>query len=215
MAEWWYNTTYHSSIHITPFEAVYGMVPPMHIPYISGDSQITAVDQLLKDREIALQVMKYHLERAQGRMKQQADKGRLDREFSIGDEVFVKLRPYRQHSVELRLNNKLAPLYFGPYEVEDRIGKVAYKLKLPPASAIHPVFHVSQLKKKIPATAHVSDPTKASSSPIPVAILQRKMVKRGNVAAVKLLVQWDSFWMSFRRDSLNLTLRQGLKRRVE
>lgn len=50
MAEYWYNTTYPSSIHITPFEVVYGMVPHMHIPYILGDSQVTAVDQLLKDR---------------------------------------------------------------------------------------------------------------------------------------------------------------------
>lgn len=54
MAEYWYSTTYNSSIHIMPFKVVYGVVPPMHIPYIPGDFEATVVDQLLKDREITL-----------------------------------------------------------------------------------------------------------------------------------------------------------------
>lgn len=65
-AEWWY----HSSINISPFEAVYGITPPIHVPYIGEDSQMIEVDQLLRDGEKAMKVMKYHLERAQRRMKQ-------------------------------------------------------------------------------------------------------------------------------------------------
>lgn len=47
-------------------------------------------------------------------MKQQADKGRIEREFSVGDLVYVKLQPYVQTSVATRANHKLSFKYFGP-----------------------------------------------------------------------------------------------------
>jgi hypothetical protein len=46
-------------------------------------------------------------------------------------------------------DNKLAPKYYGPYKVLQRIGSIDYKLELPPYSCVHPVFHVSCLKKVI------------------------------------------------------------------
>jgi hypothetical protein len=46
-------------------------------------------------------------------------------------------------------DNKLAPKYYGPYKVFQRIGSMTYKLELPPSSHVHLVFCVSFLKKVI------------------------------------------------------------------
>lgn len=193
LAEWWYNTTFHSSLNLTLFEALYGYAPPLHLPYLAGQSVVQQVDSDLGSREEMLQLLKHHLERAQQRMKAQADKHRTDRSYEIGDLVYLKLQPFRRNSLADRQCRKLSAKYFGPYKIIDKIGVVAYKLELPENAQIHHVFHISQLKKKIgPA---VSLGTELPSfggitSPKPVSILARRMVKRGNRVATQVLILW-------------------------
>jgi len=88
-------------------------------------------------------LIQQHLARAQKRMKTQADKSRSERQFAVGDWVYLKLQPYVQASLAQRANQKLAFKFFVPFQVISRVGDVAYKLKLSEDLAIHPVFHVS------------------------------------------------------------------------
>ncbi|KAI5395254.1 hypothetical protein KIW84_061742 [Lathyrus oleraceus] len=79
----------------------------------------------------------------------------------------------------------------------DKIGSAAYKLELPAASGIHNVFHVSQLKlypnpNTAPAHAIATTDVPSHGQLEPEKILDRKMVKRGRVAATKVLVQWKN-----------------------
>ena len=69
LAEWWYNTTYHSAIKMTPFEALFGYSPPQLGLSSVPRSQVEAVDMLLRDRRATLQQLKSNLAMAQNRMK--------------------------------------------------------------------------------------------------------------------------------------------------
>ena len=80
-------------------------------------------------------------------MKQQLD--RTNRTPDVGDWAHVKLQSYRQHSVALKLNQQLEAKFFGPFQVVPKIGYVAYKLNPPKSSKIHPVFHISLLKRHV------------------------------------------------------------------
>lgn len=91
--------------------------------------------------------LKFHLERAQEMMVRQANKRRRPANVEVGDWVYLKIRPHRQSSMPTRLHPKLAARYFGPFQIIQKVGEVAYKLQLPKTARIHPVFHVSQLKK--------------------------------------------------------------------
>ncbi|XP_070017584.1 uncharacterized protein [Nicotiana sylvestris] len=130
-------------------------------------------------------------------MKYYADKRRIDREFQVGDLVYLKLQPYRQISLALRRNLKLSSKYYGPYKVLARIGKVAYKLDLPHESKVHPVFHISLLKKTMGdrVVVHTTLPLTSEDGKFlvkPVAIPQRQLIKRDNSTVVRVLVQWSN-----------------------
>lgn len=70
LAEWWYNTNFHSSLGMTPFQALYGFPPPLHIPYIPHDTRVAAVDDHMQERQRLMSLLKQSLHKARNRMKQ-------------------------------------------------------------------------------------------------------------------------------------------------
>ena len=126
----------------------------------------------------------------------QAGKNRSEREFSVGELVYLKLQPYVQSSIAPRNNQKLAYRFFGPFQILARVGSVAYKLDLPSHSKIHPIIHVSQLKKHIPPQTEVSkDLTNAiindTKVALPIAVLEHKLVKQAGSVHPRIRVQWS------------------------
>ena len=109
--------------------------------------------------------------------------------------MYLKVSPLRG-TKRFHVKGKLAPRYIGPYTIIQRIGKLAYKLKLPEELAgVHPVFHVSQLRKCLRVPAKIV-PTEAVDLQetleyveYPVKILDRavKETKRTTIPYCKVL----------------------------
>jgi hypothetical protein len=87
------------------------------------------------------------LKEAQAQQKSYADKHRQPLYFQVKDYVYLKVSPMKGVT-RFVLKGKLAPRYIGPFPILAQCGLVAYQLQLPKTlSAVHNVFHVSQLKK--------------------------------------------------------------------
>lgn len=126
-------------------------------------------------------------------MKTQADKHHSVREFKPDDMVYLKAQPYVQTSLANRSSNKLAFRFFGPYKILDKIGESAYKLELPPNCQVHPVFHVSQLKKAAPQSITVSTelPDHTNQLQVPLAILDRRLHQQNDTVTPQVLLKWS------------------------
>lgn len=149
MAEYWYNTSFHCSLEMTPFKVLYSVKPaPLNLGRLNDVIIPAAQDTLLAGVQI-LQAVKESLMRAQHKMKFFADQKRNETSFEKGEWVYLKLQPYRQQTIALRTSLKLSAKFFGPFQILEKVGGVAYKLKIPEHSKVHPVFHVLLLKKHI------------------------------------------------------------------
>jgi hypothetical protein len=131
LSEWWYNTSYHTTTRMTPFEAVYGQNPPSVLSYVLGTSKVQVVEQTLTVQEDIIHTLKENLVMAQNRMKQQEDQGHFECQFAEGDHVFLGLQPYKKTSLKAEHYQKLAPKFCSPYTVLKHVGQVAYQLALP------------------------------------------------------------------------------------
>ncbi|CAO2140972.1 unnamed protein product [Urochloa humidicola] len=197
LAEFWYNTSYHTAIKMTPFQALYGYPPPQVNEFsVPGNFQ-HEVPPTIEDKDRILKKLKYNMDQAKARMKHYADKSRTERTFEVGDMVYLKMQPYRETALGLRKSLKLASKYYGPFRVLERVGQVAYKLLLPSSAAIHPVFHVSQLKKHIGSTV-VPNPNlplvdaTGKIKTAPLHILERRLIPRNNAPVVQWLIHWEN-----------------------
>ncbi|XP_073362368.1 uncharacterized protein [Aegilops tauschii subsp. strangulata] len=129
-------------------------------------------------------------------MEAQADRHRTERSFEVGDSVLLKLQPFIQTSIAQRPFQKLAFRYYGPCKIISKVGAVAHKLDLPPTSKIHPVVHVSLLKKAEGAEVQ-GNPDLPPANEIlqaehaPLAVLAARQARTASNEQTRLLIHWE------------------------
>ncbi|GJY96524.1 putative reverse transcriptase domain-containing protein, partial [Tanacetum coccineum] len=118
-------------------------------------------------------------------------------EFKVGDHVLLKVTPWKG-VVHFRKKGKLASRYVGPFEILERIGLVAYRLRLlEELNSVHDTFQVSNLKKCLTdANSHVPlDEIKVDKTlcfveePVKIMDRENKKLKRRKIVLVK--VRWN------------------------
>lgn len=130
------------------------------------------------------------------RMKTQTNSGRLDKELEAGSWVWLRLQPYRQHTIRGSHSTKFAKRFFRPYQILRRIGSVAYELILPAEARIHPVFHISKLKPFFgtpPSIVPVLDESVTETLvPLhPAQLLGARKLQTSKGTVLQVLVQWE------------------------
>ena len=135
---------------------------------------------------------------AQSRQKEYADRKVRDLEFMEGEQVLLKVSPMKG-VMRFGKRGKLSQRYIGPFEVLKRVGEVDYALALPPGlSGVHPVFHVSRLKRYhgdgnyIIRWDSVLLDENLSYEEERVAILDREILKLRSREIASIKVQWKN-----------------------
>ena len=147
LAEFTYNNSYHSSIEMSPYEALYGKQCRTPLCWNETGERKLLGPEIVQTIVDKVNIIRSRLKAAQDRQKSYADKRRKDLEFEVEDRVFLKLSPWKS-VVRFGKRGKLSPRYIGPFEIVERIGPMAYRLDLPEElSRVHNVFHISMLYK--------------------------------------------------------------------
>nr|GEY83595.1 putative reverse transcriptase domain-containing protein [Tanacetum cinerariifolium] len=193
-----YNNTYHKSIICAPFEVLYGRKYRSPVIWTEiGESQLIGPEIVQETTEKIFQI-KERLKTARSRQKRYVDKRQKPLEFKVGDRVLLKVSQWTG-VVRFGKKGKLAPRYVGPFEIMERVGQVAYRLKLPQElSCIHDTFHVSNLNKclaesdaQIPVEEiKVDENLRFVEEPIEIMERDVKNLKRRRIPLVK--VRWNS-----------------------
>nr|GFB02025.1 putative reverse transcriptase domain-containing protein [Tanacetum cinerariifolium] len=134
------------------------------------------------------------MQAAHDRQKSYTDLKRKPMEFQVGDEVMLKVLPWKG-VVRFGKREKLNPRYVGPFKVLERVREIAYKLDLPgELSRVHNTFHVFNLKKchaneplAVPLDGlHLDDKLHFVEEPVEIIDHEVKRLKRSRIPLVKV-----------------------------
>ncbi|XP_027933068.1 uncharacterized protein LOC114188674 [Vigna unguiculata] len=155
LVEFTYNNSFHTSIGMAPYEALYGRRCRTPLCWYQDGESVMVGPELLRQTTKKVKLIQERMKASQSRQKSYADQRRRPLEFAVGDHIFLRITPTTGVGRAIR-SRKLSPKFIGSYQILRRIRPVAYEIALPPQlSNLHPIFLVSQLRRYVADPSHV------------------------------------------------------------
>jgi transposase InsO family protein len=193
LAEFAYNNTISASTGMTPFYANFGYHPRFHATL--KDVPTPAARDHIRHIHDTHAMCRRRLQEAQERYKKFADHHRNPLpDFKEGDPVMLKRTNIRTD----RPSDKLDHKHLGPFRIEKKVGRAAYRLVLPATMKIHPTFHASLLEpyhaNTLPTRVHTPPPPPIvddnGDEQWEVSKILRSRIQRGKF---QYLVHWTGY----------------------
>ena len=129
LMEFAYNKSYQSSIEMAPYEALYGRKCRTPLCWDEVGERKLLGPEIVQITIDNVKVIRDRLKITQDRQKSYANNRRRDLEFQVGDQVFMRISPWKG-VLRFGKKGKLSPRYMGPYKIVERIGEVAYQVEV-------------------------------------------------------------------------------------
>lgn len=162
---------------------------------------IQSVEDFQDDYNVMVKIVTENISKAQENQAKHYNKKHRDAEFKLGDMVLLSTANINIATTN-RKCSKLQPLFIGPYRIIQVISKVAYKLELPSAMKVHPVVHISQLRRYLSPTEDF--PQRKIKAPEPIIIddeieyeveeiMDKKTLQTRGKPRILYLVKWRGY----------------------
>ena len=202
--EFAFHNATNQAVGQSPFYLNYGFYPATSGLDISTDvlqdSKVPASSDFLLHLQTVMKAAKDHLHEAQEYYSRQANKHRREKEFQISDMVLLSSKHILRDNLSGRPKSKFQPKYVGPYKVLNKVGSVAYRLKIPASSRFHNVFHLSQLKRYVSPLESEFLQSPARPPPIYIDSSEEFEVEhiiahrhRGRKRTLQFLIRWKGY----------------------
>ena len=193
------NSKSISTTSKTPNEIVYGFTPNRVLDLVKPSS-LAVIDPIVSRIEA-----KDALDFAAVTTKHHYDRSHQPLFLKVGD--YALLRLHRGYSVPSITNRKLGQQYVGPFQVVERVGRLAYRLDIPTNWRVHPVFTIAHLepapppsddpferpRPNQPESVHVEGDTEAWKSYELDRLINKRRFRRGKGEVTEYLVKWKGY----------------------